>query len=320
MHDHEALAHPGGVKKKWGGRTIAAPLAPLMLLKLSDITSDTVEDWLKREAKKRPTSAAGAYRLLRAFCAWTHDFKKDKVHPYRGIVALDACTASEVLKVLPASKAKKDDKLKRGDLSAWFQAVRGLHNPVIAAFLQCLLLTGARREELGRLRWKDVTEAADPQWSSIVLRDKVEGKRTISLTPFVASLLRPLPRPARNPWVFSSTAAKGGRLVEPTKAHNDCLEAAGISHVTLHGLRRTFATLPDYLDDMPAGVVAQIMGHKPSATAEKHYKTREIDVLHKWHAKLESWILAEAGVTFAPLPVGARFGVVAADGSVRAAV
>ena len=30
---------------------------------------------------------------------------------------------------------------------------------------------------------------------------------------------------------------------------------------------------------MPAGVIAQIMGHKPSATAEKHYKVRQIDQL-----------------------------------------
>jgi integrase len=317
LADHESLAHLGGSKKKRGeGKTIAAPLAALMPLKLSDITSETVAAWLKREAKKRPTSAAGAYRLLRAFCSWTHE-KPEKDKPdYRRIVALDACSASEVLKVLPPSKAKKDDKLKRGELPAWFTAVRHGGNPIIAAFLQCLLLTGARREELGGLRWADVKEANDPQWSSLVLRDKVDGKRTISLTPFVASLLRSLPR--RNQWVFSSLAAEDGRLVEPTKAHNDALEGAAIQHISLHGLRRTFATLPDYLDDMPAGVVAQIMGHKPSATAEKHYKTREIDVLHKWHTKLEKWILEEAGIAFVA-PAGAgRLAVVNADGSVRA--
>ena len=31
--------------------------------------------------------------------------------------------------------------------------------------------------------------------------------------------------------------------------------------------------------EMPAGVVAQIQGHRPSATAEKHYRRRPLDLL-----------------------------------------
>ena len=48
--------------------------------------------------------------------------------------------------------------------------------------------------------------------------------------------------------------------------------------------------------DVPAGVVAQIMGHKPSATAEKHYKRRPLDLLRMHHERIEAWILEEAGV------------------------
>jgi hypothetical protein len=47
---------------------------------------------------------------------------------------------------------------------------------------------------------------------------------------------------------------------------------------------------------MPVGIVAQIMGHKPSATAEKHYRVRPLDLLRMWHIKLEAWILDQAGV------------------------
>lgn len=47
---------------------------------------------------------------------------------------------------------------------------------------------------------------------------------------------------------------------------------------------------------MPVGVVAQIMGHKPSATAEKHYTVRPLDLLAKWHVKIEAWILEQAGI------------------------
>ena len=48
--------------------------------------------------------------------------------------------------------------------------------------------------------------------------------------------------------------------------------------------------------ECPAGISAQIMGHKPSATAEKHYRRRPLDLLRQWHTKIEAWILAEAGV------------------------
>jgi hypothetical protein len=38
------------------------------------------------------------------------------------------------------------------------------------------------------------------------------------------------------------------------------------------------------------------MGHSPSATAEKHYKVRPIDLLRKWHIEIEKFILTEAGI------------------------
>jgi intergrase/recombinase len=47
---------------------------------------------------------------------------------------------------------------------------------------------------------------------------------------------------------------------------------------------------------MPAGVVAQIQGHKPSATAEKHYRRRPLDLLRMWHTRAESWMLEQAGI------------------------
>jgi hypothetical protein len=45
-------------------------------------------------------------------------------------------------------------------------------------------------------------------------------------------------------------------------------------------------------------VVAQLMGHKPSATAEKHYTVRPLDLLRVHHEKIEAWILAQAGIQF----------------------
>lgn len=58
-------------------------------------------------------------------------------------------------------------------------------------------------------------------------------------------------------------------------------------------LRRSFKSLTEWLE-IPAGVVAQLMGHKPSATAEKHYTVRPLDLLRVHHEKIETWILEQA--------------------------
>ena len=77
--------------------------------------------------------------------------------------------------------------------------------------------------------------------------------------------------------------------------HNKALAAAGLPALSLHGLRRSFGTLAEWVE-VPTGIVAQIMGHKPSATAEKHYRVRPLDLLRKWHTSIEGWILEQAGV------------------------
>ena len=284
LADHQNLAHLGGETIERFNR-ISEPgaLAALMPRKLSEIDAEIVKAWLRDETARRPTQAALAYRLLRAFLNWCAD-----TPDYRGLASDDSCNARITRDLLP-KKAAKDDCLQREQLPVWFRVVRSINNPVIAAYLQALLLTGARREEMAGLKWGDV----DFRWQSLTIRDKVEGERTIPLTPYVANLLAILPR--RNEWVFSSPAAKSGRLQEPRIAHNQALAAADLPALTLHGLRRSFGTLAEWVE-CPSGVVAQIMGHKPSATAEKHYRVRPLDLLRMWHVKIEAWILEQAGI------------------------
>ena len=286
LADHERIIQPGGEKKKRGkGKTKKGPLSPLLSTQLSKLTPELVKAWAKGEAAKRGTQARIAFDALRACINWLND------HPdYQGLVSPDTCSSRVKREALPKKRAKSDC-LQREQLPAWFKAVREYGNPVISAYLQALLLTGARREELAGLKWED----ADFKWNSLTIHDKVEGLRTIPLTPYVRHILNPLPR--RNQWVFSSpTAKKGeGRLQEPRIPHNKALAVAGIDGLTLHGLRRSFGTLSEWVE-VPAGVVAQIMGHKPSATAEKHYRQRPLDLLRMWHEKIENWILSQAGV------------------------
>lgn len=267
-------------------KTGRAPLESLRDVLLSDLDGARVEAWLKTEVAYRPTRAALAFRLLRACLNWCAESAQTKNH-----VNLAAVTSRHVRESVPSVKAKDDDCLQREQLPAWFAAVGQIGNPVIAAYLQGLLLTGARRGELLGLTWED----ADFQWQRLTIRDKVEGERTIPLTPYLAHLIGALPR--RNRWVFSSPASASGRLQEPNIAHVRALRAAGLPHITLHGLRRSFSTLSECIE-VPTGVTAQIMGHKPSAISERHYKRRPVDLLRVWHERIEAWMLEQAGITF----------------------
>lgn len=308
--DHLNLSQVGGRPKRRGaGETKAGPLAPLMTCKLSELSAAKVAGWLAFEAKDRPTNTEQAYRKLRAFIRWCEDRPE-----YSGVVPASAYGSKSVREAVPRTKPKSDC-LQREQLSLWFGAVRRLANPVISAYLQGLLLTGARREELAALRWEDV----DFRWRSLTMNDKVEGTggRTVPLTPYLASLLQilkqlnetpPNKRQAArlaekseswepSPWVFASKTSEDGKIAEPRIAHNKALAVADLPHLTLHGLRRSFGTLSEWVE-VPVGVVAQIQGHKPSAIAEKHYRRRPIDLLRVWHDKIELWMLEQAGISF----------------------
>ena len=318
--DHIKLARAGGVKAKRGtdgrGVTIDMPLFPLMALTLRDLDAPTIEAWAAKEAQTRPTSARLAWRLLKGFLGWCNEQPV-----YAGLLSGNPAKTKKSREAL-GKAAVKQDALLREQLPVWFEAVQKIQNPVIAAYLQIMLLTGARPGEVLALRWDDL----NTKWKGITIHDKVEGERIIPLTPYVWHLIATLPK--RNEWVFSSTrtvsmddknvlrrtrrakeneneipagevvqASASGHITMPRSHLNCACTVAGIEGLTLHGLRRSFKSLTEWLE-IPAGVVAQLMGHKPSATAEKHYTVRPLDLLRVHHEKIEAWILEQAGIVF----------------------
>ena len=302
--DHERLTREGGKTAKRGTRgrgvTIAGPLHPLMHLALRDLTPTVIEAWAAQEAQTRPTAARLAWRLLKAFLGWCAEQAE-----YAPVLpSTNPAKTKKAREALGKAKAK-DDSLLKEQLPAWFAAVRSIGNPAVAAYLQTLLLTGARPGEVLAMRWNDL----NTQWKGLTIRDKVEGERVIPLTPYVHNLLAALPR--RNEFVFASSRNENTPLTEPNHAHDKACRVAAIEGLTLHGLRRSFGTLSEWLE-VPAGVVAQIQGHKPSATAEKHYRVRPLDLLRVHHERIEAWILEQAGIVFDAQAVPGKLHVVGA--------
>ncbi len=283
--DHASIIQRGGEQRKRSHKlTEAGPLASLAGERLADLTAERIEVWAKRESKARPTRARLALRLLKACLFWCATHRE-----YSGICPPSVAQSKRARESL-GKPAKKNDVLQREQLPAWFAGVRQISNPVISSYLQTLLLTGARREELASLKWEDI----DFRWASMKLSDKVEDFRMVPLTPYVSYLLASLPR--RNEYVFSSPTAASGRLTEPSIAHRKACAVAGLD-VSLHGLRRSFATLAEWTE-MPAGIAAQIQGHAPQGVREQNYIRRPLDLLRMWHIRFEEWVLQQAGISF----------------------
>ena len=284
LADLQNMSAPGGEPKKRGqGVTRPGPLYPLMALPLAQINEDTLKAWHDREALAGKHQAARALMMFRGFLRWCAARPE-----YRGLTDRDAGKAPAIVENLP-SNTRRTDALEAAQVPGWWSGVEQLTNRTASAYLRALLLTGARREELAALTWDNV----DFQWRKLTIADKVDATRTIPLTPYLAYMLASLPRVG--PYVFAS-GSKTGRITDARASHAKALQSAGIEHLTFHGLRRSFSLLGEAAG-APAGAIAQVMGHKPSATAEG-YRPRSIDALRPFLEQIEGHILGLAGVQF----------------------
>jgi integrase len=291
LYDHQRISAEGGKSSSRGtkgrGLTIPGPIYPLLALRLAELGPCKVESWAAEQGRLRPTYGRLAWRCLKAFLTWCSQDER-----YKGLCQPDVAKGRKVREAF-GKPVVRQDVIERDQLAPWFRAVREISNPAISACLQVILLTGARENEVLGLQWDHV----DWTWNRLTLSDKVEDQRVIPLTKCVRQLLGSLPRTSK--WVFASPTAKAGVITVPRKAHVLACTKAGIEYLTLHGLRRSFGSLSEWLD-IPTGIVSQIMGHKPSATAEKHYRVRPIDLLRQHHQRYEDWILEQAQL----VPVG----------------
>jgi len=286
LSDLKAMAAPGGMKKKRGeGLTRPGPLSPLLALPLAAINEDSLKAWYDREALAGRHQAARALMMFRGFLRWCAGRPE-----YRGQTDREAGRAAAIVENLPTN-TRRTDALEAAQVPGWWAGVAQLGNGAASAYLRALLLTGARREELAALTWANV----DFQWRKLTIADKVDATRTIPLTPYLAQLFASLPRVG--PYVFAS-ASKSGRIADARSSHARALQGAGIEALTIHGLRRSFSLLGEAAG-APAGAIAQVMGHRPSATAEG-YRPRSVDALRPFMEQIEAHILSLAGVMCVP--------------------
>jgi integrase len=136
------------------------------------------------------------------------------------------------------------------------------------AILKLLILTGARRTEIGGLMWDEIS----PTLPLITLppeRTKNGREHLIPLSEPALGILKALPRramPNGAPWqhVFGARAGKGYQNYSRAKAELDARIAKTghrLAHWTLHDFRRSVSTALHDRFGVPPHVVEVILGH-----------------------------------------------------------
>ncbi len=271
------------------------PLSPLTIRDYKKHIKRAFLDWAEMPIRKidrnliteyypalvNKVGAAQANQAIRSLSAVLNWAIESRNYPMALIENPVSALKKKMHKVKP-----RENSLERSQIKSWWDACEKIENDAAKTYLKILLLTGARREELLSLRWKDL----DLRWETCTFRDTKNGDdRVIPLGKYAAKIIRELAR--MNEFVFSSVSSSSGAFREPAKFISQISNETGL-HISSHDLRRSFATLSEWAE-LPDGAIKQIIGHKPNSVTEAHYKRRPLDLLRSMLQRYEDFILSE---------------------------
>jgi integrase len=182
----------------------------------------------------------------------------------------------------PTSVPKRDRVLSDDELVTVWNAAGKIGWPFGDA-IRLLILTGARREEIGQLKWTEIAR------DSIALdgaRTKNGEPHLIPLSLPAMTMLERVPRIDRSPFVFTRNGSKPIVGWGAAKRRLDAL--AQIHPWRIHDLRRTTATGLQKLKT-PLQVTEAILGHTSGSRAGVIGIYQRHDYADEKRAALEAW-------------------------------
>ena len=176
---------------------------------------------------------------------------------------LDEGVPNPAARVQPFKERSRDRWVMPEELPELWKAIEAEPNLYRRAAFKLYLFTGLRRNELLKIRWKDV----DLTRAEIRLPDTKAGRsHTVALSQPALEILQQLPRQIGNAHVFPGRVA-GEPLVNVAKSWRRIRKQAGLEDVRLHDLRRTVGAMMA-TSGTSVGVVGKVLNHTtPSATA-----------------------------------------------------
>ena len=178
-------------------------------------------------------------------------------------------------------------------------------NPFAVAAIKLLLLTGARRNEILSLQWRDV----DFDRQCLRLRNSKTREKVVFLNAPALLLLQDMPRVEGNPHVVVGHGA-GEHLKGLDKIWNAVRARAGLEGVRLHDLRHSFASV-GVAGGLSLPVLGALLGHRQAMTTAR-YAHLSADPLRAANEAVGSRIASLMNRGGAPAPSTQAIGVIAA--------
>lgn len=137
-------------------------------------------------------------------------------------------------------------------------------NPAGIAIIRLLVFTGARKDEIEGLQWREV----DFDNRVLRLEDSKTGQKILPLNAGALMLLSEQPRTEGTDCVFPATKGNGHFLGTP-KIWRRVRSAAGLEDVRLHDLRHSFASVAVSMGaSLP--IIGALLGHRDAATTQRY--------------------------------------------------
>jgi len=149
-----------------------------------------------------------------------------------------------------------------GDVLARLEQDGG--DPRHVAIIRLLTLTGARKNEIAHLRWREV----DLERGLLRLRDSKTGPKVIRLGKAARTLVGSLPVHDRE-WVFPDRRHAGKPVANLDWAWVNIRNQAGLPDVRIHDLRHSFASV-GVAGGEGLTLIGKLLGHRHVVTTSRY--------------------------------------------------
>jgi integrase len=308
----EAKAKPSWAKE--GARLLRAEINPKFgKRRLGEISAKDVDKLLGEIAERAPITANRTLAVFRKLCNWA-------VSPKVGLIGASPCAGVEAPTVERSrERVLSDDEVK----FAWgaFDVVGWPFGPLA----KLLLLTGARRDEVASMEWREVDLAAKV-WRIPSARTKNKRPHEIPLSDTVVAILKEFPKvetgrekseTPKPALVFTTT---GKTSVSGFSRAKDAIDAVMLELLqkdaenrgrspnavtppqrwVIHDLRRTVATNLQKLGiklEVTEAVLNHVSGSRAGIVGvyQRHeYATEKRQALDAWAHRLEAIVSGDA--------------------------
>lgn len=222
--------------------------------------------------------------FLRRFFNWCLERDYLSLNPTAGIAK-------------PTKEVARDRVLSPDEICHVINAAREMGYP-FGPFIEMLVLTGQRRDEVAGMRWDEVNRAENV-WVLPASRSKNGKAHTIHLSEAAVAVLTSVPRLDESELVFPATRVRRKTKDGTTPpalpisgfstAKRRLDEVSGVTGWTLHDLRRSFATHCTERLGLSPVVVDKILNHQSGSVRGIAAVYQRGQYLEERRATMERW-------------------------------